>query len=107
LARVQTAPTILLTIRSQLQEEEAMLFDRARLRVWFARKDPFEVALELATELRSDIRALQRRLAEVPATVAASRATASRARSSKRTRNGGSPSRPVGRKRRTTKVGDK
>jgi hypothetical protein len=88
LARVPTAPTILLTIRSQLQKEEAMLFDRARLRVWFARKDPFEVALELATELRSDIRALQRRLAEV----AASRVTASRAHSPKRTRNGGSPS---------------
>jgi hypothetical protein len=43
-----------------------MLFDRARLRAWFARKDPIDVALDLVAELRLDIRVLQRRLAEIP-----------------------------------------
>jgi hypothetical protein len=46
-----------------------MLFDRARLRAWFARKDPIDVALDLVAELRLDIRVLQRRLAEIPEVV--------------------------------------
>jgi hypothetical protein len=79
-----------------------MLFDRARLRAWLARRDPIDVALELVAELRLDIRVLQRRLAEIPEAAAAARGTSSRGRSPSKSLNGRSPARPVRRKRRTS-----
>jgi hypothetical protein len=79
-----------------------MLFDRARLRAWFARKDPIDVALDLVAELRLDIRVLQRRLAEIPEVVTTMRGTSSGSRSATRRQNGKSPARPVRRKRRTS-----
>ena len=79
-----------------------MLFDRARLRAWFVRKDPIDVALDLVAELRVDIRVLQRRLAEVPEVVAAARRTSSRGRTPRRRLNGKSPTRSLDRKRRAS-----
>ena len=75
-----------------------MLFDRARLRAWFARKDPIDVALELVAELRVDLRVLQRRLAEVPE-IAASHEASNPRRSRTRSLNGKSPARRGGSKR--------
>ena len=82
-----------------------MLFDRAWLRAWLARKDPIDVALDLVAELRLDIRVLQRRLAEIPEVVATARGPSNRGRSSRKLLNGKSP--PVGRKRRTSGRDDK
>ena len=79
-----------------------MLFDRARLRAWFARKDPIDVALDLVAELRLDIRVLQRRLAEIPEVVTPMRGTSRGSRSATQRQNGKSPARPVRRKRRTS-----
>jgi hypothetical protein len=82
------------------RQENTMLFDRARLRAWFVRKDPIDVALDLVAELRVDIRVLQRRLAEVPEVVATARRRSSRGRTPRRRLNGKSPSRSLDRKRR-------
>ena len=75
-----------------------MLFNRARLRAWLARKDPIDVALELVAELRVDLRVLQRRLAEVPE-IAATHGESNRGRSRTRSLNGKSPARRDGSKR--------
>jgi hypothetical protein len=79
-----------------------MLFDRARLRAWLARKDPLDVALDLVAELRLDIRMLQRRLAEVPEAVAAARGTSNRGRSPNNALNGKTPAPPLRRNRRAS-----